>query len=200
MARSGMARHGGSHDADRSGSGDQDILAENRKRKGRVNGVAEGIENRGDVEINRIGVMPDVRHRQGQIFGERAGPIDADALGVGAEVAAAGQAIAAPSADDVAFSADDLTGIKIRDIGSDLDDLAHELVTHHHRDGDRFAGPIVPFIDVNVGAADAGPVDLDQDVIDADLRLGNFFEPKTFFRFTFDKCLHRLGLPSPRSG
>ena len=38
--------------------------------------------------------------------------------------------------------------------------------------------PVVPFVDVQIGAADAGAVDADQDVVDADLRFGNVFEPQ----------------------
>ena len=80
---------------------------------------------------------PDVRHRQRQILGKRPRPIDADALGVLAQVPAAGQAVAAPAADHVALAADDLADVKILDVRADLDDLAHELVADDHRHGNR---------------------------------------------------------------
>ena len=75
---------------------------------------------------------------------------------VRAEMAAAGQAVAAASADDVAFAADDVAGLKIGDVGADLDDFADEFVADDHRHGDGLLRPLVPLVDVQVGAADAG--------------------------------------------
>ena len=56
------------------------------------------------------------------------GPVDADALGVRAQVAPAGQAVAAAAADDVALAADDVARREVLDVRADLDDLADELV------------------------------------------------------------------------
>ena len=50
---------------------------------------------------------PDIGHWQRDVFGERAGAIHPDALGVRAQMAAARQAISAASADYVPFAADD---------------------------------------------------------------------------------------------
>ncbi len=72
-----------------------------------------------------------------RILGERAGPIDADALGVLAQMPPAGEAVAAAAADDVALAADDVAGVKVVDVRADLDDLADELVADDHRHGDR---------------------------------------------------------------
>ena len=60
----GMAHDRGGHDADRPGAGDQHVLAEHGKREGRVDGVAEGIEDRGHVAIDVVPMMPDIGHRQ----------------------------------------------------------------------------------------------------------------------------------------
>jgi hypothetical protein len=51
--------------------------------------------------------------RQGEVLGERAGAVDADALGVLAQVPTPGQAVAAPAADHVPFATDDLAGMEI---------------------------------------------------------------------------------------
>jgi hypothetical protein len=83
-------------------------------------------------------------------------------------MAAPGEAVAAAAADDVAFAADDLAGEEVVDVGADLDDFADELMPHGHRHGDGLLGPGIPFVDVQVGAADAGLADLDEDVVDAD--------------------------------
>ncbi len=81
--------HGGGHDADGARAGDQHVFAEHGERERGVDGVAERIEDGGDVEIDAFVVTPDVGHRQRDVFGESAGAVDADALGVRAEMAAA---------------------------------------------------------------------------------------------------------------
>ena len=135
VARAGVPRHGRGHDADGSRAGDQHVLAQHRKRKRRVHGVAEGIENGGDIEVDAVMMPPDVGHGQRDVFGERAGPVHAHALRVRAQVAPAGQAIAAAAADHVAFAADDIAGEEIGHVGADLDDLAHEFVADHQATG-----------------------------------------------------------------
>ena len=79
---------------------------------------------------------------------ESAGTIDADALGMGAEMATAGQTVAAPSADDMTFAADEFACMKISDVGPGRDDLSHELMAdrHGHRNGG--LRPVVPLIDM----------------------------------------------------
>ena len=128
------------------------------KRERGVDGVAERVEDAGDVAVDAGAVVPDVGHRQREIFGEGAGPIHADAPGVRAEMPAAGEAVAAAAADDVAFAADDFAGEKVVHVRADLDDLADELVADDHRHGDRLLRPGVPLVDVQVGAADAGAI------------------------------------------
>ena len=118
-------------------------------------------------------MVPDVGHRDRDVLGEGAGAVDADAAGVGAEVAAAGHAVATAPADDVALAADQVAYLEVVDVGADLDDLADELVADHQRHRDRRLRPGVPGVDMEVGAADAGLLDPDQDVVDADRGLGN---------------------------
>jgi hypothetical protein len=43
---------------------------------------------------------------------------------------------------------------------------------------------------VQIRAADAGLVNLDQDVIDANRRLGRILQPKSAFWFRFDEGFH----------
>ena len=108
VARARVADDGGRHDPDRPGAGDQHVLAEHGERERGVDGVAEGIEDRRDVEVDARRVLPDVRHRQRDVLGERAGAVDADALGVRAQMAPPGHAVAAAAADEVPFAADDV--------------------------------------------------------------------------------------------
>ena len=105
VARAGVAHDRGRHAADRAGAGDQHVLAEHRERERGVHRVAERVEDRRDVLVDARPVVPDVGHRQGDQLGERARAVHADALGVRAQVPAAGHAVAAAAADDVALAA-----------------------------------------------------------------------------------------------
>ena len=115
VAGAGMSHDRCRHDADRAGAGDEDVLAEHPELQGRVHGIAEGVEDRGDVEVDLVGVPPGVHRGQGDVLGEGAVALDADADGVGAQVPAAGQAVAAPAADDVALAADEVADVDVGD-------------------------------------------------------------------------------------
>ena len=170
MARTGVADHAHGHDPDRAGPGDQDVFAQHVELEGRVDGVAERVEDRLHVARDIRVMGPDVGHRQRQVLGERAGPVDADPLRVLAQVPAPRQAVAAPAADHVALAADDFADVEILDIGAGLDDLAHELVADHHRHRNRLLRPGIPDFDMNVSTANPGAQHLDEDVVDPDPR------------------------------
>jgi hypothetical protein len=170
VAGSGMARHGGGHDADGTGSGDKDVFAENGKGECGVDGVAKRIEDCGDLVGDAGRVAPDVGHWEDHIFGEGSVAIDADSESMGAEVTAAREAVSAATADDVTFSADELTDGEIGDVGADGYDFADELVTNDEPLTDGRSGPGIPVVNMEVGAADAGVENADFDVVDAHLR------------------------------
>ena len=73
-----------------------------------MRGVAVGIEERGQFAGDLVRDRPQVRGRHHDVFGERAVAVHADADGVRAQVLAAGAAVAAVAADDVAFGGDAL--------------------------------------------------------------------------------------------
>src|SRR4029077_20814078 len=63
-----------------------------------------------------------------------------------------------------------VTDVETAHLGTHADHLPHILVPHVHTDRNRLARPLVPLPDVDVGAADGGSADLDQQVVMADLR------------------------------
>jgi hypothetical protein len=195
VAGTGVAGDGGGHDADGAGSGDEDIFAEDGKGQGGVDGVAEGIEDSGDLAGDAGSMLPDVGHGEDDVLGEGTVAVDSDTEGVGAEMAAAGEAVAATSADDVAFSADELANSDVGDIGADFNDLADELVADDEAGGNGGAGPRVPVVDVEIGTADTGGENANFDVVDADLRLRDLFEPEAALGPAFYECLHRDTFP-----
>ncbi len=106
-----------------------------------------------------------------------------------AEVTASGKAVAAASADHVAFSADELARGNVEDVGADRDDLADKLMADDQADGDGSGRPGVPVKDVEIGAADAGEEDANLDVVDAHFGLGNVLEPEPWGGLRLDQCL-----------
>src|SRR5690242_7467891 len=128
--------------------------------------IAEGIEDGSDIAIDRRVVMPDIGHRQGKILGKRTRTVHADATRMGTQMPAAGQTIAAASTDHMAFAAHELAGMEINHVGTDIDNLSHELVADNHRYGYRLASPLIPVVNVQVRPANACTIHFDQHVVD----------------------------------
>ena len=158
--------------------------------QGGVDGVSERVEDGCHIAIDSVIVVPDVGHRQGDVLGKGTGAVNAYALGILAQVTSAGPAVAAATAYDVAFSRDDIPGGEIGDIRPDFDDSSDKFVPDDHRHGDRFLGPGVPVVDVQVGAADPGLFDFDQAIADSELRKGDVLEFESQAAVVFDESFH----------
>src|SRR3546814_13754208 len=74
--------------------------------------------------------------------------------------------------------------------GSDLDDAADEFMADHQPGPDRALAPLVPQVDVQVGAADGGFLELDQDLVRARLRDRDLPHPHALARLALDHRLH----------
>ena len=190
VARAGKSRDHRGHDADRAGARDENILAQHGKRKRRVNRISEGIENRGDFARDGARVLPDVHHRQDDVLGERARAVHSHALRVRAQVAPPRETIAAAPADHVPFPADQIAGMKIRHVGSDFDNLSAEFMPDDQRHVNGGARPIVPVVDVQVGAANSRAQHANFDVVDAGFGLGNIFEPQASLGAALNEGFH----------
>src|SRR5205814_9630281 len=115
--------------------------------------------------VDVLFVMPDIGHGHRNVFGERARTVHADSLSVLAEVATTGETVAAPPANNVPFRADNFAGEKIRHVRPDVRHLAHEFMSDDHRHGNGLLRPGVPFVNVQVGAANTSAVHTDQHVV-----------------------------------
>jgi hypothetical protein len=82
--------------------------------------------------------------------------------------------------------------LEVVDVAADRGHPAHELVAHVHGHGDGLLRPLVPVIDMHVGAADRGFVDLDEHIVDAHRRDRNLLQPKPLFRPGLDQRFHRV--------
>ena len=81
--------------------------------------------------------------------------------------------------------------MKVDDVRADRHDFSDEFVADDHRNGNRAACPLVPFVYVDVGSTYAGAADTNEDVINADRGFGNIGEPEAFFGARFNEGLHR---------
>ena len=86
FSRADALRHQRTHDADRPGAGDQHVLADQVEGQRGVDGIAERVEDRGDLVGHVVGDRHDIVLRDRQIFAEGARPVDADAERVAAEM------------------------------------------------------------------------------------------------------------------
>src|SRR3546814_11424120 len=77
--------------------------------------------------------------------------------------------------------------------GADFDDAADEFMADHQPGLDRSLAPLVPQVDVQVGAADGGLLELDQDLVRARLRDRDLFHPDALGRFALDQRFHGRG-------
>src|SRR5206468_11838154 len=108
------------------------------------------VEDRGDLFVDPRPVMPDIRHRQAHELGEGSVAPDAQTNRVGAQVAPAGEAVAAHAAHDVTFTGDEIARLDVVHVASDLDHLADELVANDEWRLDGARGPRIPRVDVQV--------------------------------------------------
>ena len=104
MAGADVARDRASHDADRSGAGDQHVLADEIERERGVDRVAERIEDRAELVVDIVGQRHDVERGHPHIFGEGAWDVDADAARFGIEMIAPAAGGSASHPDHVALA------------------------------------------------------------------------------------------------
>ena len=72
---------------------------------------------------------------------------------------------------DVAFCGHAVANLEAADFAADFHDFAREFVTDRHWHRDRFARPVVPLKNVNVGAANRRALDAYQYIVVADFGL-----------------------------
>src|SRR4029079_13591746 len=149
---------------DRSCPGDDHVLAGHREGECSVGRVSQRVEHGGEVGVEVVGLHPDVAGRDDDIVGEGAGAVDPDALGVDAHVAPPGATVATGATHDVPLARGALTHRDAVDVLADLDHLAIELVADGQGRVHGRGRPVVPLLEVQVGATEAGPEDADLDV------------------------------------
>ena len=116
--------------------------------------------------------------------------INTDAKRIHAEVATAGATIAAYAAGNVTFRRHPIANRKSFDFAATLDNLAEKLVTNCGGNFDRVARPVVPLINMDVGAANSSAFDANQNVVMPNRRSGYVLHPDAAFGFGLDQRFH----------
>ena len=180
----------GSQTTHRPGARDQNILSDEVERKGSVHGVAEWIEDGQCVVRDVLVHRPDVDSGQRQILSERARGGGPDADRVRAEMSSAGATVATSAAHDVTFSRHQLADAQSTNSGAQLDNPADKFVSADERQGYGPLRPVVPFVDVHIGAADRRLDHLDQDLTRGDLRHRDLLQGKPRAGGRLHECEH----------
>src|SRR5690554_5774418 len=110
-------------------------------------------------------------------------------------------AVAAHAADHMPFGRYSLSGLVAAHTGAELDDMADKLVAQDQRWADGALSPFIPLVNVQIGAADRGLVETDQNFIRARRRNCDFAQLKAGSSRWLDQRTHRArhGL-SPKMG
>src|SRR5271157_989701 len=138
-----------------------------------VHTVLAGEDGRIFLRDGRI-ELPDIRLGNDDIFGEGAVGVHADDLHMLADVRFAGAALQALAAGHVHLGGNEIAFLDARYFVTDRFDRAAELVPGNQRRMNAALCPLVPLVNVQVGAAYGRHLDLDQYVGQAKLRFGNF--------------------------
>ena len=182
MPCSGKAADGCRHGAYQPCSGDEDVLAEQREGERGVRGVAEGVHDGGNVVGDARVELDDVAFRNAEVFGKRAVALHADPDGVFAHVQLAAAAVAAVAAGYVPFAGDAVADTDVAHAAANIDDFADIFMPDDQGRADVFPRPVVPFVNVQVGAANGYFPDFDQYIVHVRLRNGHVFHPNAGFR------------------
>ena len=129
---------------------------------------------------------PDISHRQADVLGKCPSAIHADTAGVRAHVSTPGHAIAATAADYMSFAGDQLPAMEVIYIAADFDDFTDEFVADHHRYRNGFLRPLIPVVNVHVGAADCGLFGFNQDIVNTDFGFRHLLHPDALVGLRFD--------------
>ena len=81
--------------------------------------------------------------------------------------------------------------LEVVDMTTDPFDYTDEFMSDHHRRWDNLLRPGIPVEDVQIGAADRGFFQLDQDFIGRRCRDRHLLHPDPFSRFALNQRFHR---------
>jgi hypothetical protein len=193
-----MLGYDGRHNTYRPGAGYQNILTYEIKRKSGMNSVAQRVKNGSLVIRNPVRYREYIPGWNGQILREASGAVHPDAFCIYAQMPVAGAAISAVAADYMAFAGNSLSDGQALHAPAQFGYLTHEFMAHVHRNRYGLLGPFIPLVDVDIGAADRGLIDLYEDLVVRYNWFRNLFKPEAFFAVFFNESFHKFSLREER--
>src|SRR5690606_3435339 len=154
--------------------------------------VAQWIHNGDNIVWYCRIHFDDVARRQSQVFGKSPIPVYAYANSVFTNMSATATAIPAHAACNMAFARYALSNGKPNHFLANGLDHSHIFMSYYSRDFDRILGPGIPFINMDIGAANGCLFYFDQHIVYADGWFIYFVHPYAFFCLSFYKSLHAV--------
>lgn len=158
------------------------------------NGISEGFLQGGNFggELGAV-VLPDHGFGNDDVFGKGTVAIDAQNLCLGAHMGLACTALKTVATGDVAFGRDVVAYAYLFDQFACFDYCTGKFVAQREGWFDAVVAPIVPFVNVQVCATNAGGFYTHQYIVWAGLWNGYIFDNQTGFGFGFTDGFHGVG-------
>ena len=182
--------YGRGHGSNQTCTRNEDILAKKGEAECSMGCISKGVHDGGHVVADTVIKFHDIALRNAKVFCKGTLTVYTHTNAVFADVLQTTTAIAAMTAGYMALTGDTVAHLDVAYTHTYLFHCTHILVADGHRCLDGFLTPFVPFIDVEIGSADSGFTDFDEDVVDSNLGNGNFFHPYSLGGFFLYQCFH----------
>ena len=150
-----------------------------------MSSITKRVHNSGHIVGDSIIQFNDVRLRDTEVFCKGTISVYANTDTVFADMFFTATAVTAMTASDMSLTGNSITYFNILYTCPHFGNDTNVLVTDCHRCFDSFLAPFIPFIDVEVGTANSGFFNFNEDVVNTDFRHWNIFHPNTFFCLFF---------------
>ena len=128
--------------------------------------------------------------RDGKILGKATGAVYANPLGIGAKMEHAATAITAMTAHNMPFAGNHLAGLKLGNGRAHSLNNTAKLMPHMHTYGDGLLSPGIPIPNMQIRAANGCAINLNENIIGADLGHRHLHQFETFIGLCFDERFH----------
>jgi hypothetical protein len=142
-----------------------------------MGGITEGVHDSGHIVRDTIVELHHIALRDAEVLSKSTITIYAYTDAVLANMLETTATVATMTTGDMSLTGNTVAHLDVAYTRANLGYYAYILVTDGHRSLDGLLAPLVPLVDVQVGAADGGLLDLDEYIVYAYLWHGNVFHP-----------------------
>src|SRR5450631_379214 len=185
--------HGDREQPDGAAAGDGYSFCGDFSGEHRVYGIAQRIENGSVLLRSRRIEFPDIRLGDNDVLGKSSVGVDADDFHVLADMSFAGAALQTLAAGHVHFGGYEIAFLDAGYLIAERGHLAAEFVSGDQWRMNAPLRPAIPFIDVEIGAANGSDFDFDEDFGAAVAGNFDFADFRARGGFRLDHCEHLAG-------